>query len=243
MRSLLFFLITIATLGVSAQSALTVRLLDSGEREARTGNFEAGAKDISAALRSASVDGSGDPFIARVRYDLGVCRFRLGQNAAAATDLEEALHLVHGNYPRASYALGMVHLEQQEWAKARRAFLKVVDANGSDGEVWFDLGVAYLGENDLRGAENAFQNSVRFGTRDASLGHNNIGVILAVSGDLSAALKEFETALTLSAGSLREARSNLEYCRSLMHDRPALIAKLEFGRRGLSGLLKGEIDE
>jgi Flp pilus assembly protein TadD len=165
-----------------------------------------------------------------VHFNLCVCHYRLGRNAKAVSELRTAIALKRGDYPRALYALGMARLAQQNWREARLAFLAVVSARQADGEAWFDLAFAYLGERDLGGAETAFRNAVLYGTVDADLVHNNIGVILALRGDLSTAVKEFETALTLSGGRLAEAKTNLEVCRRLGRS-ARLVAQLEFGNR------------
>ena len=91
--------------------------------------------------------------------------------------------------------------------------------------------MAYLGGGDTVNAETAFRSAISFGTRDASLSHNNIGVIHALNGEMAAAVKEFEMALDLSHGALVEARANINFCSPRTANRPALVAKLEYGRR------------
>src|SRR3989442_7498324 len=47
-------------------------------------------------------------------------------------------------------------------------------------------------------------------------GHNNLGVMLARSGRLREAEREFEIALSQATAALPEARHNLALCRSLL---------------------------
>jgi len=228
MRTFLFILISVFS--VAAQSPATVTSLKDAEQLARNGEFEAALKELTITLQKAQLDQAESLFISRVKYDIGACEFRLDLTQRAIGHLEDAIRSANGYYPKAFYALGMAEASLKNWPRARTAFLTTLKADKTNGEAWFDIGVAYLGENDLEKAETAFRNAIKYGTRDAGVGHNNIGVIRALNGEMNAAVREFETALTLSNGDLAEARQNLNFCRTLS-ERTALVAKLEFGKR------------
>ena len=57
---------------------------------------------------------------ARATYNIGVCHYELWQTEEAITFYKRAIELKQGNYPRASYALG-VALEDQERLLKRRS--------------------------------------------------------------------------------------------------------------------------
>lgn len=228
MRTFLFILISV--FAVAAQSPATMTSLKNAEQQAQNGEFEPALEGLTITLRKAQLEQAGLGFISRVQYDIGACEFRLELTKQAIGHLEDAIQTAKGYYPKAFYALGMAEARLQNWPQARTAFLITLKSDKTNGEAWFDLGVAYLGENDMENAETAFRNAIKFGTRDASVGHNNVGVIRALSGEMNAAVKEFETAITLSNGDLAEARQNLNFCRTLSK-RNALVAKLEFGKR------------
>src|SRR6185369_12861346 len=143
-----------------------------------------------------------------------VCEYHLNHPERAAEEFKVAIKLKGGNYSTAFYALGMAESAQENWQGARRAFLESLRLNRSNGEVWFDLAFVDLAAGDFGGAEADFRNSIIYKSIDSAWSHNNVGVLLALRGDLSEAQKEFETALAASDGKLIEARNNLEYCRS-----------------------------
>ncbi len=214
MRTLSFIFVLVFAVGISAQSTLVRQPFRTGTKFAKAGKFEKALSSYLAAVEAAKSETVSDEFLAKLHYNIGVCEYRLDRAGKAVKELEQAVELTTGLYPRAFYALGMAESARKNWPKARLAFLKAVRSNKTDGEAWFDLAFAYLGENDLANAEAAFRNAVAYKSIDAPLGHNNIGVMLALRGETAAAIKEFETALRSTDGKLAEAKSNLEYCRA-----------------------------
>ncbi|MGH9949716.1 MAG: tetratricopeptide repeat protein, partial [Pyrinomonadaceae bacterium] len=170
-------------------------------------------------------------YLAKIRFNLGACLYRSNKAKEAVPEFSSAIRLRKGNYQRAYYALGMAESEQKNWANARRAFLDAIKLNKADGEAWFDLAFVYLAEKDFEHAEQAFQKSIVYNSVDSALGHNNVGVILAMKGDFAAAVKEFENALNFSQGRLIEARNNIEFCKALSSNRPELVAKMKFSNK------------
>jgi Flp pilus assembly protein TadD len=61
--------------------------------------------------------------------------------------------------------------------------------------------------------------------KNAASCHNNLGIVLAMSGDYGQAEREFMVALKQSRGKLTEARQNLALCKQL-YAAPALVAAL-----------------
>ncbi len=116
----------------------------------------------------------------------------------------------------------------ENWPAARQAFLNALEIDPTDGEAWFDLAFVYLAERDYDNVAKAFRKAIENKSVDSALGHNNIGVIMAMKNDLAAAEKEFEAALMRSGGRLIEARKNLEFCRALGMRRTELIGKSGF---------------
>jgi Flp pilus assembly protein TadD len=232
MRTLFLIFVTVFASAAAAQSPQTISTFDEGERLARSADFDKASADFRRAVMTAEADGAGSAFLARLHFNLGVCEYRLGRYPRAVSEFKLASALAGGTYQRASYGQGMAELAQNNFKNARRAFLQGLRVGRKDGEAWFDLAFAYLGERDLSSAESAFRRSILYKSIDADLAHNNLGVVLALRGDIAAAVREFETALALSGGHLAEARANIEYCRSLAGNAAMLVAKLEFGTRG-----------
>lgn len=228
MRTLLFVFTLIFAGSLAAQSPLLSRSFNDGTRFANAGEFEKAAKSYRTALMIAHDEDTPSDFLAKMHFNLGVCNYRLRHRAEAVAELNWAIRLSRGKYQRAYYALGMAESERKNWPDARRAFLEALKLNVADGEAWFDLAVVYLAEQDFDNAALAFRNSIANKSVDAALGHNNVGVIMAMKNDLGAAEKEFEEALLESGGRLIEARRNLEFCRGLSVGRTGLIGEVKF---------------
>ncbi len=239
MRTLLFVFTLIFAVNAMAQSPMLSRSFNEGTTFAKAGEFEKAGKSYRTALMIALDEEMPMHYVAKVHFNLGVCNYRLGSGAEAVAELNKAIKLFRGKYPRAYYALGMAESERKNWPNARRAFLEALKLNDADGEAWFDLAVVYLAEQDFENARLAFHHSIENKSIDSALGHNNIGVIMAMKSDFEVAEKEFETALTGSGGRLVEARKNLELCRALSLRRMGLVGKVEFSfaDRGLESLL------
>lgn len=231
MRTLSFIFMLAFTVSVSAQSSMVSRLFQDGTRSAKAGDFENGVKSYKTALILAGSEQTDPEYLAKIHFNIGVCLYRSDKTKEAVREFSEAITLRKANYQQAYYALGVAQSRLTNWPKARTAFQEALKLNGSDGEAWFDLAFACLAEKDFENAGRAFQKSILYNSVDHALGHNNVGVILAMKNEFTAAEKEFETALLLSNGRLIEARNNLEYCKARNRNRPKLLAKLEFSNR------------
>ena len=218
-----------------AQSPMQSRSFGEATRFANAGEFEKALKGYRLALMAA--DEEPGEFAVKIHYNLGVCHYRLGRLKAAVSEFTAAIKLAKGSHQRAFYALGMTESALENWLAAGKAFLNALEINPADGEAWFDLAFVYLAERDYDNVAKAFRKAIENQSVDSALGHNNIGVIMAMKSDLAGAEKEFEAALLRSGGRLVEARKNLEYCRALNLRRGELIGKVEFSfpRRRMPG--------
>lgn len=229
MRALLSIIaILFLTYIVPAQSPLAKRAFEEATRFAQAGKFDQALKQYRMAL--ASSDDSPDEFGTKLHYNLGVCYYRTGKLREAAVELTTAIKFAKGRHGRAYYSLGMTEAARENWAEAKKAFLASIDLEPKDGEAWFDLAFVYLAERDYDAAAVAFRRSIENRSVDSALAHNNLGVIMAMKLDLTAAEESFTMAITLSSGRLIEAQRNLEFCRNLKGK--ALIAKIETGFAG-----------
>ncbi len=228
MRALLCLCTLIFAGSVGAQSPLLSRSFSGGTGFANSGEFEKAAKSYRTALMIARNEDMPAEYLVKVHFNLGVCHYRLGRRPEAVSEFERAIKLSRGTYQRAYRALGMVESERKNWPNARRAFLEAVKLRDGDGESWFDLAFVYLAEKDFENAGVAFRRSIENRSVDAALGHNNIGVILAMNNDLAEAEKQFKSALLRSGGRLIEAKKNLEFCRGLRLSRSELVGKADF---------------
>lgn len=234
MRVLLFILV-IFTYSVAAQSVSTLKAFNEGTLNARSGEFEKALENYRQANLSAVSENSNDNFLAQIHFNTGVCLFRLQHTEKAVEEFDQAIKLSRGSHQKSFYALGMAHSELKNWREAERAFLKATQLKKTDGEAWFDLALVYLGMRNLQSAEEAFQNSIEYGSINRADAHNNLGVIYAVGNDLEAAMKEFEIALLDSKGASLEAQNNLQFCRYYKNDLGAdLIAKLSFSKTNIN---------
>ena len=227
----IFVILTALVFSAPAQSFGTQQTFEKGVSLANEGKFETALADFKKSLTLAEIDDAKDDFRAKIHFNIGVCLYRLKQNAKATSEFEEAIKLTKGDYEKAFYALGMANAELKNWQKAEEAFRSAIGLNKRNGEAWFDLAFVYLAQKNYESARAAFQKSVEFKSIAAPVGHNNLGVIAAINGDLDAAVKEFEAALKKSNGTFTVAERNLQFCKSLGQNfNRESLAVLEFSK-------------
>jgi tetratricopeptide (TPR) repeat protein len=227
----IFVILTAMVLSASAQSPATRQAFEKGIGLAGEGKFETALGDFKKSLTLAEIEDARDDYRAKIHFNIGVCLYRLKQNEKAVGEFEEALKLSKGDYEKAFYALGMAQAELKNWSAAEKAFLGGLRLDKKNGEVWFDLAFVYLAQKNYDAAKIAFQKSVEHKSVAAPVGHNNLGVILAIGGDLGGAVREFETALKKSNGRFTIAERNLQFCKTLgQNSGQDLVAQLEFGK-------------
>ncbi len=229
--SLITIILFVLTSAAAGQSLLAKRAFDEGTRLANAGDFGGALRSYRRAL---TADGAEGEFGLKLRYNIGVCYYRVGQLKAARSELTAAIGLSNGQHQRAFYALGMTESALENWPAARAAFLASIDLAPQDGEAWFDLAFVYLAERDYNKAAAAFRKSIDNRSVDSAAGHNNLGVIMAIGFRYEAAEAAFEAALDLTNGQLAAARENLKLARALRNARGQLVAArgMNFAGRG-----------
>lgn len=227
----IFVILTISVLSAAAQSLATRRAFEKGLELANAAKFETALDSFKRSQTLADIEDAAANYRAKIHFNIGVCFYRLKQNGKAAREFEEAIRLANGDYEKAFYALGMAQAELKNWSKSEEAFRGAIRLNKRNGEAWFDLAFVYLAQNDYDAAKQAFQKSVELKSVASMIGHNNLGVILAINGDIDSAVREFETALKKSNGKFAVAERNLQFCKALGQNfSQDLVAKLEFGK-------------
>lgn len=228
MRITIFFVIFLSAITAFGQSRQTFELFEDGIRASRSGEHKQALSKFEQALVRAASENAGHKFLAKAHYNLGVSRFHLHQLEQAVVDFETAIELANGRYENASYALGLTLTELGDLTRAERAFLGALSVNKRNAEAWFDLAFVYLNRKEYDSAESAFANAIRFGTIDKAIGHNNLGVLLVIKGDLPAAERHFHNAIVASSGTFHGAVMNLERCRNIINGREKLLAITNF---------------
>ena len=146
-------------------------------------------------------------------YNIGVCYYELWQLEDAIVFYKRAIELKHGNYPRASYALGVALHDQGRLTEAKQAYEQ---ARNDFAPAIFKLGVLEATAGELRKAADLFRDAASRKGQHVPASHNNLGVMLARLGFLKEAEKSFIVALKESDNRLADAAHNLKLCRSLM---------------------------
>jgi tetratricopeptide (TPR) repeat protein len=226
---ILTLIISAFIFSVSAQTPDARQAFASGIKSANQGEFQTALKQFQVTLEFVKNEQRDNLFRAKIHFNIGVCYYKLKMLEKASIEYERAI-LLNPNYEKAFYALGMANAELKNWQTAEQAFSGAIRINKRNGETWFDLAFVYLAQNDYDAAQKAFEKSIKLKSVDSAISHNNIGVILAMNGDVNAAIKEFETALRKSDGNLTVAQGNLEFCKSLDKN---TFAKLEFSEKNI----------
>jgi tetratricopeptide (TPR) repeat protein len=211
---------------VQAQNVLPQAAFDNAMIAVKSGNYIDGLAGFRKALTHAELTETTDDFLSKVHFNIGVCLYKLDRTAEAIPEYREAIRLSGNRYERGYYSLGMAELEANNFTKAEEAFLNALRINAKNGEAWFDLGFVYLGKKDYDSAKNAFQNSLKFNTVDIAIGHNNVGVLAAMKGDVNEAEDEFKLALAAAKGDMPIAKGNLEICKAMRLDASKATAGL-----------------
>lgn len=223
----LFFILVIFSFSIAGQTPF-----EKATEAANRGNYEQALEIYERVLLDAENERTNKSFLAKIHFNIGICRYHLKQTNEAVREFTKAITLSKGNYQKAFYALGMAQTDLKRWREAETAFLNSVKLKKDDSEAWFDLALIYLEEQNFEAAEIAFRNSIKYKSIASADAHNNLGVIFILNGDLISAEKEFETALRKSKGISVEAKNNLRFCLFYRQNGgQELTAKLEFSRR------------
>lgn len=200
-KNILFATIIFATTA-NAQSALK-----RGDDFVAQENYKAAIEEYS----RVSIDDANS--YARAIYNIGVCHYELWQTEEAIIFYKRAIELKHGDYPRASYALGVALEDQGRLAEAKQAYTR---AGNNFAPAIYKLGVLEATAGEFTKAADLFRDAASRKGEHVPASHNNLGVMLARLGLLKEAEKSFIVALKSSNNRLEDAAHNLKLCRSLM---------------------------
>lgn len=166
---------------------------------------------------------------ARARFNLGVCRHKLGRTREAVAEYRTALKLSEGQYPSASYALGVALQDLRRYQEAHEAFAQAVKSSGGKhAEALFSLALESQRAGDDRAAFDHYRQAIAQSKDGIPACHNNLGVMLAKAGLLEDATREFEIAVKRSRGKFAEANQNLARLRQMLDgSSPAMVASLK----------------
>src|SRR5688500_8498139 len=103
----LFFVLVIFVLSITAQTPNVRKAFDRGAQNARNGQFEKAIENYRQTILLAGIEKPDNGFLARVHFNLGVCFYQLKQPEKAAAEFGEAVKLSGRTYQKAFYALGM----------------------------------------------------------------------------------------------------------------------------------------
>ncbi len=232
----IFFCGSVLPLAAQTANSSAAQFFKRGTQSAQRGDYGAALEFYHRALEITENSGQiSAQFRAKLHYNLGVCLFQTREKAKSVAEFSRAVEF-NKNYAAAFYALGLAQSELENYAAAKAAFLRVLEITDErNGEAWFDLAFVYLSEKDFDRAAASFERAVRFGSRDAPIAHNNLGVILALKHDFTAAEKEFKTAWKTSRERLILAKNNLDFIRQYQQNKnQALLAGVVFGTKNLS---------
>src|SRR5262245_4688540 len=221
--TLLFLALAAGAVGVKAQINDAIDAIERGNGFFHRGQYELAIFEYRGAL---NWPGGHQ---ARARFNIGVCKHRLGRQREAVAEYRAALELSEGQYPSASYALGVALQDMRRYQEAREAFAQAVKSSGGKhAEALFELALESQRAGDDRAAFERYRQAVAQSKDGIPACHNNLGVILAKAGLLEDAAREFEAAVKLSRGKFAEASQNLARLRQMLDGpAPAMIAGLK----------------
>ena len=150
---------------------------------------------------------------AKAIYNIGVCRYELWQTDEAIAFYKRAIELKEGNYPRASYALGVALEDQDKFSEAKLAYEQA--ARGKFAPATYRLGVLEAKAGEFEKAAAFFREAAAHAGEHVAASHNNLGVMLARLGFMKDAEREFLIALKAADGHYDDAAYNLNLCRGL----------------------------
>lgn len=221
--TLFFFALMAAAVSVKAQINDANEAIERGNGFFYRGQYELAIFEYRGALNWPGAHQ------ARARFNIGVCKHRLGRPREAVTEYRMAIKLSEGQYSSASYALGVALQDLRRYQEAREAFAQAVKSSGGKyAEALFELALESQRAGDDHAAFDYYRQAVTQSKDSIPACHNNLGVILANAGMLEEAAREFEIAVKRSRGKFAEASQNLARLRQLLDgSSPAMIASLK----------------
>ena len=98
---------------------------------------------------------------------------------------------------RARVGLGLAYMNAGRHPEAVRQFEWAMKLDPKDGRPYLNLGLIYYWQNRNEEAITLYRKAIRFGSRLASEGHNNIALAYLKMGKKQEALKEFQKAIEI----------------------------------------------
>ena len=204
---------------IATSLAFTVNAQQNDNSSLKRGDAFVAQKNYKAAIAEYSKVSHRDrDSYARAIYNIGVCHYELWQTEDAISFYKRAIELRLGNYPVASYALGIALEDQQRFAEAKLAYQQAPEF----GPAIYKLGLLEAKAGAFKRAAELFRDAASREGRHVPASHNNLGVMLARLGFMKEAEKEFEIALKTSDGVFEDAAHNLKLCRSLINSTTAV---------------------
>ncbi|MGH9754321.1 MAG: tetratricopeptide repeat protein [Blastocatellia bacterium] len=221
--TLFFFALMAAAVSVKARMNDANEAIERGNGFFHRGQYELAIFEYRGALNWPGAHQ------ARARFNIGVCKHRLGRPHEAMTEYRMAIKLSEGQYPSASYALGLALQDLRRYQEAREAFAQAVKRSGGKyAEALFELALESQRAGDDLAAFEHYKQAILQSNDGIPACHNNLGVILAKAGVLEEAAREFEAAVKRSRGKFAEASQNLVRIRRMLDgSAPAMIASLK----------------
>ena len=206
-KSLLFATFFLASTAFNINAQDTNSALKRGDAFVAQENYQAAIQEYG------KVSSRDRDTYARAVYNIGVCYYELWQTEDAIVFYKRAVELKQGNYPVASYALGVALEDQKRFTEAKLAY----EQASRLAPAIYKLGLLAAQAGELKKAAELFRNAAAREGRHVPASHNNLGVVLARLGFMKEAENEFVIALKSSDGVFEDAAHNLKLCRSLMN--------------------------
>ncbi|MCB1024414.1 MAG: tetratricopeptide repeat protein [Acidobacteria bacterium] len=224
MRKLLLSIILplVFVAGVSAQIDLSKRHFALGFEFAAAGEFESaiGAYQRSLQIAEASSGAELKRYMGKIHYNIGVCAYKLKNLTKAERHFSAAIVIDPVEDSKKYFSLAVTQIDQKKFDDAKKTLRALLRNDESHGEAWFELGMIYVSERKIEAAKAAFERSAQINGIRRPDAINNIGVILAMEGDLRSAARVFEKAYFASGQRLFAAKKNFEYCLRHSNDGP-----------------------
>ncbi|HEX8137047.1 MAG TPA: tetratricopeptide repeat protein [Pyrinomonadaceae bacterium] len=201
----------------------------------RRGNERYARGEYEAAIRQYRQVGEGNrEAYAQALYNIGVCYFELNRTEDAIRMYRRAIEARGGLYPKALYALGValeISGRPEEAKEAYRQTIAASDDNYTEARLavaHYRLALVLGREGDYEGAATLFREALVRSKQKFPAAHNNLGVMLALSGRVAEAEQEFELALRQASVDFAEAAYNLKLCRArLAKETPAAFTSMK----------------
>jgi len=168
--------------------------------------YQEAAKEFQAALDL-------NPALIRVRYQLAVCYFALGQRREARVGFEQVRQQA-GEDSNVLYYLGRLDLLDGEPESAIRR-LQAIAANPPYPDAAYYLGSAYLKKGDLKSAERCLQKAAEIAPRDFRV-HDHLARLYQKAGRLQEAEQEYARSSALHGHSNEASRRAMDCSRRVV---------------------------